>query len=71
MKEGPWTVTADRPVGVTPDPDPHDYYSEAPYWWPNPDNPAGPFIRKDGQPTPTASSPIRPLSTRCATPSSP
>jgi hypothetical protein len=49
MKEGPWTVTADRPVGVTPDLDPHDYYSEAPYWWPNPENPAGPFIRKDGQ----------------------
>jgi hypothetical protein len=27
---------------------PHDYYSEADYWWPNPANPAGPYIRKDG-----------------------
>ena len=52
MKEGPWTVTAERPVGVTPEPDPHDYYSEAPYWWPNPDNPTGPFVRKDGQVNP-------------------
>lgn len=53
MKEGPWTVTAERPVGVTPDPDPHDYYSDAPYWWPNPDNPTGPFVRKDGQVNPS------------------
>ena len=28
---------------------PHDYYSEAPYWWPNPENPDGPFIRRDGE----------------------
>ncbi len=32
--------------------DPHDYYSEAPYWWPDPDNPGGPYIRKDGQTNP-------------------
>jgi hypothetical protein len=50
MKEGPWTVTADRPKGV--ELDVHDYYSEAPYYWPNPDNPAGPYIRKDGQTNP-------------------
>ena len=29
--------------------DPHDYYSEAPYWWPDPANPGGPFIRRDGK----------------------
>lgn len=29
--------------------DPHDYYSEAPYWWPDPQNPDGPFIRRDGE----------------------
>jgi hypothetical protein len=46
IKEGPWTVTAERPAGVTLDP--NDYYSEAPYWWPDPANPNGPYIRKDG-----------------------
>jgi len=28
---------------------PHDYYSEGPYWWPDPKNPGGPFIRRDGE----------------------
>jgi hypothetical protein len=50
MKEGPWTVTAERPN--VPDLDPHEYYSEAAYYWPNPDNPGGPYIRKDGQSNP-------------------
>ena len=50
MKEGPWTVTTDRPKGV--DLDPHEYYSEAAYYWTNPDNPTGPYLRKDGQPNP-------------------
>ncbi|MBR5241500.1 MAG: alginate lyase family protein [Clostridia bacterium] len=28
---------------------PHEYASQAPYWWPNPDTPDGlPYIRKDG-----------------------
>jgi hypothetical protein len=26
----------------------HDYYSEGTYWWPDPKNPNGPYIRKDG-----------------------
>jgi len=47
LKEGPWTVTSDRPTN--PAVEPHEYYSEALYWWPDPDNPAGPYIRKDGQ----------------------
>jgi hypothetical protein len=47
MKEGPWTVTSERPKGV--DLDPHDYYSEAPYWWPDPANPSGPYLRRDGE----------------------
>ncbi len=47
MKEGPWTVTSDRPSDPTIEP--HEYDSEAPYWWPDPDHPAGPYIRKDGQ----------------------
>jgi hypothetical protein len=31
---------------------PHDYYSEADYWWPDPANPAGPYIRRDGYSNP-------------------
>ncbi len=26
----------------------HDYYSEGDYWWPDPENPDGAYIRKDG-----------------------
>jgi hypothetical protein len=51
VREGPWTVTADRPKDVNIDI--HDYYSEAPYWWPNPENPSGPSIRLDGQSNPS------------------
>ena len=44
---GPWSIT-DTP-GLALSGNVHDYYSEAPYWWPNPEDPDGPFIRKDGQ----------------------
>ena len=50
LKEGPWTVTSDRPVGV--DIDPHDYYSEAPYWWPVAEDPTAPYVRRDGKTNP-------------------
>ncbi len=30
----------------------HDFYSEGDYWWPDPENPDGPYIRKDGQSNP-------------------
>jgi hypothetical protein len=31
----------------------HDYYSQGPYWWPDPDSPDGlPYIRRDGQVNP-------------------
>ena len=30
----------------------HDYYSEGRYWWPDPDNPGGPYIRRDGRSNP-------------------
>lgn len=30
----------------------HDFYSEGDYWWPDPGNPDGPYIRKDGQTNP-------------------
>jgi hypothetical protein len=50
MKERAWTVTAERPKNVNIDP--NDYYSVAPYWWPNPENPEAPYIRRDGQTNP-------------------
>jgi hypothetical protein len=31
-----------------PSGDKHDYISLAPYWWPDPKNPTGPYIRHDG-----------------------
>ncbi len=31
---------------------PQDFYSEGDYWWPDPENPDGPYIRKDGQTNP-------------------
>lgn len=30
----------------------HDFYSEGDYWWPDPNRPEGPYIRKDGQSNP-------------------
>jgi hypothetical protein len=30
----------------------HDFYSEGDYWWPDAQNPDGPYIRKDGQSNP-------------------
>jgi hypothetical protein len=47
MLQGPWSVTADRPAGVVLDP--HDYYSEASYYWPNPEDPTGPYIVREGR----------------------
>ncbi len=31
---------------------PHDFSSEGDYWWPNPKDPAGPYIRRDGETNP-------------------
>jgi hypothetical protein len=50
MKEGPVTVTASsckRSAGGK-----NDFYSEGDYWWPDPANPTGPYIQKDGQTNP-------------------
>ncbi len=30
----------------------HDYFSEGDYWWPDPKNPDGPYIRRDGYSNP-------------------
>ena len=46
LKENPVTVTAERSersAGTA-----HDFYSEGDYWWLDPENPDGPYIRKDG-----------------------
>ena len=32
--------------------DAHDYYSQADYFWPNPADPTGPYINRDGQSNP-------------------
>lgn len=50
MKEQPVTITSSsckRSAGGK-----HDFYSEGDYWWPDPENPTGPYIQKDGQTNP-------------------
>jgi hypothetical protein len=50
LKEKPITITAsrcDRSAGG-----PHDFYSEGDYWWPDPKNPNGPYIQRDGMTNP-------------------
>jgi hypothetical protein len=50
MRQLPETVTdyaCSRSVGGV-----HDFYSEGDYWWPNPDDPDGPYIRRDGETNP-------------------
>lgn len=50
LKEKPITVTSsfcNRSAGTL-----HDFYSEGDYWWPNPEHPEGPYIRKDGMTNP-------------------
>ncbi len=38
---------------LPPSGDKHDYYSQSPYWWPDPAKPDGlPYIRRDGQRNP-------------------
>ena len=50
LNESPQTVTdarCERSAGGL-----HDFYSEGDYWWPNPKDPDGPYIRKDGMTNP-------------------
>lgn len=50
MKQKPLTVTAYSAVrsagGI------HDFYSEGDYWWPDPKDPAAPYIQRDGMTNP-------------------
>jgi len=46
LAEDPITITASsspRSAGG-----PHDFFSEADYWWPDPKDPSGPYIQRDG-----------------------
>ncbi len=52
LEAGPWSVTFHRPNGISTPAGPNDYFSEAPYFWPDPQNPSGPYIRKDGERNP-------------------
>lgn len=47
LSAGPWTITSAPPPARGPQP--NDYYSEAPYWWPDPKDPNAPFLRRDGE----------------------
>ena len=50
LKEPPRTVTAfssPRSAGGL-----HEYFSEGDYWWPDPKNPDGPYIQRDGMTNP-------------------
>jgi hypothetical protein len=50
LREAPITVTASRSPrsagGI------HDFFSEGDYWWPDPQNPDGPYIQRDGMTNP-------------------
>ncbi len=50
LKEAPITITAStspRSAGGL-----HDFFSEGDYWWPDPKNPDGPYIQRDGMTNP-------------------
>ena len=50
VREAPVTITAassSRSAGGR-----HDFFSEADYWWPDPENPNGPYIQRDGMTNP-------------------
>jgi len=50
LKEDPITITdsvSPRSAGGK-----HDFFSEGDYWWPDPANPTGPYIQRDGMTNP-------------------
>jgi len=50
LKESPVTITAStslRSAGGK-----HDFFSEGDYWWPDPANPNGPYVQRDGMTNP-------------------
>src|SRR5262245_46944693 len=50
LSEAPITITASsspRGAGGA-----HDFFSEGDYWWPDPQDPGGPYIQRDGMTNP-------------------
>lgn len=50
LSQEPVTVTAFRAARSAGGP--HDFFSEGDYWWPDPQHPDGPYIRRDGESNP-------------------
>jgi len=50
LEEDPRTVTAARSPRSAGGP--HDFFSEGDYWWPDPGNPDGPYVQRDGMTNP-------------------
>jgi hypothetical protein len=50
LAEAPITITATQSPRSSGGK--HDYFSEGDYWWPDPKNPSGPYIRRDGMSNP-------------------
>jgi alginate lyase len=50
LRQSPITVTAS--ISTRSAGGPHDYFSEGDYWWPDPANPGGPYIQRDGMSNP-------------------
>jgi len=50
LKEQPITITASHSARSAGGP--HDFFSEGDYWWPDPNNPNGPYIQRDGMSNP-------------------
>ncbi len=57
LKEAEWAMQQ-KPITVTAESSPrsaggkHDFFSEGDYWWPNPANPDGPYVNRDGETNP-------------------
>lgn len=57
LTKASWAMTQ-TPITVTAESSPrsaggkHDFFSEGDYWWPNPEDPNGPYIQRDGQSNP-------------------
>jgi hypothetical protein len=50
LEEDPRTITAARSARSAGGP--HDFFSEGDYWWPDPKNPDGPYVQRDGMTNP-------------------
>jgi Alginate lyase len=50
LSEAPITITAK--TGTRSAGGAHDFFSEGDYWWPDPQNPSGPYVQRDGMTNP-------------------